>query len=192
VSAGMLEAQTGSKFEEKADAPVEMVDYLVITGNAATTDHKAVGTAGAEIVELYIRNSEGVAEKKLEQSDTASEGKFAYDPATKQLTFAEGEYEDGTEIVVFYTAQIEATVLTNMSDRFSEKLRLVVDATIENKCSTVYHLQINIPRADFSGNFDLAMGDSQSVHAFEAESLSGVCGKSGELWTYTIFGVDAA
>ncbi|MBQ8619038.1 MAG: hypothetical protein IJ418_16200 [Clostridia bacterium] len=192
VSAGLLEAQTGSQFEEKTNAPVACVDYLTINGNAATTDHKAVGTAGAEITELYIRNSEGIAEQMLEQSDAVAEGMFTYDPETKALAFAEGAFEDGTEIVVFYTAQIEATVLSNISDRYSEKLRLVVDATIENKCNTIYHLQINIPRADFSGNFDMAMGDNQTVHAFEAESLAGVCGKGGELWTYTIFGVDAA
>lgn len=192
VSAGLLEAQTGSKFEEKSNAPIECVDYLTIKGNAATTDRKAVGTAGAEITELYIRSDDGFAIAKLEQSDSVGEGKFTYDPETKALAFAESAYEDGTEIVVFYTAQIEANVLTNESDHFSEKLRLVVDATIENKCNTVYRLQINIPRADFSGDFDTAMGDNQTVHAFEAESLAGVCGKGGALWTWTIFGVDAA
>lgn len=192
VSAGLLEAQTGSKFDTVSDAPVALVEYLTIKGNAAETVHKAVGTPGAEITELYIRNAEGIAEEKLEQSDTAEDGKFAYAPASKKLTFEDGKYEDGTEIVVFYTAKIEATVLDNNSDHYSEKLRLVVDATIENKCNTAYHMQINIPRADFSGDFDMAMGDNQSVHAFEAESLAGSCGNGGVLWTYTIFGLDAA
>lgn len=39
------------------------------------------------------------------------------------------------------------------------------------------------------------MGDNQTVHAFEAESLAGAgCGyhnQSGQLFTYTVFGANA-
>lgn len=192
VVGGLLEAQTGGQFEEMEDAPVSQVDYLVIKSNAASTELQAVGTAGAEISELFIRNADGVATTKLEQDAAAAEGKFTYDPETKILTFAEGAYEDGTEIVVFYTAQVQGSVLNNESDHYSEKLRLVVDATVEDKCGNAYHLQINIPKADFSGDFDMAMGDNQTVHAFEAESLSGGCGAGANLWSYTIFGLEAA
>ena len=36
------------------------------------------------------------------------------------------------------------------------------------------------------------MGDNQTVHAFEAEALAGGCGGTNALWTYTIFGANAA
>lgn len=79
-----------------------------------------------------------------------------------------------------------------MSDSYSGKCLLYIDAFAEDKCSNVYRIQFLIPKADFSGEFSFEMGDSQTVHAFEAESLAGACGAGGALWTYTIFGANAA
>ena len=196
LSAGLLEAQTGSDFEHKAAASVEWSESLQISSNKATTTYKAVGTTGAEITALYIKDASGAASAKLEQAATAAEGKFAYAPATKELSFYASAYADGTEIIVFYTRKVAADVLNNSSEKYSEKLRLIVDATAEDKCSNVYHLQIEIPKADFNGDFDISMGDSQATHAFEAESLvntaaCGGAGRGGNLWTWTIFGANA-
>lgn len=196
LSAGLLEAQTGNEFDHKSDAAVEWSESLQISSNKATTSYKAVGTVGAEITALYIKDASGAASAKLEQAATAAEGKFAYAPATKELSFAENAYADGTEIIVFYVRKVAADVLSNNSEKYSEKLRLIIDATAEDKCSNVYHLQIEIPKADFNGDFDIQMGDSQATHAFEAESLanSANCGGSkrgGNLWTWTIFGANA-
>lgn len=196
ISGGLLEAQTGSQFTSEESTPVECVETLVINDNAATTTYKAVGTTGAEINALYIKSADGRASTKLEQADTVAVDKFTYDPNTKALAFSASAYENGQEIVVFYTRNIAGEVLNNDSEKYSEKLRLIVDATGEDKCANLYHVQIEIPKADFSGDFDLALGDSQTVHAFEAESLagsgcSGTAGK-GYLWTYTVFGANAA
>lgn len=197
LSAGLLEAQTGNEFEHKAAASVEWSESLIINENEATTSYKAVGTVGAEITALYIKDASGAAQTKLEQAATAADGKFAYAPATKKLTFNSGDYTDGTEIIVFYVRKVAGDVLSNNSEKYSEKLRLIIDATAEDKCSNVYHLQIEIPKADFNGDFDIQMGDSQATHAFEAESLvnsasCGGSGKGGNLWTWTIFGANAA
>lgn len=191
LSAGMMEAQTGSQFTHKESTPVDQVDYLTITGDGATTEFKAVGTTGAEIRAVYIVGTNNVATTKLTQDTAVGEGKFTYDPTTKKLAFTENAYEDGTAIRVFYTRNIEADVLENLSEKYSEKLRLVIDGTAEDKCGTVYRVQFRIPKADFSGNFDLALGGDQAVHAFEAESLAGSCGSSGALWDYTVFTSDA-
>ena len=197
LSAGLLEAQTGNEFEHKAAASVEWSESLIINENEAATSYKAVGTVGAEITALYIKDASGAAQTKLEQAATAADGKFAYAPATKKLTFNSGDYTDGTEIIVFYVRKVAGDVLSNNSEKYSEKLRLIIDATAEDKCSNVYHLQIEIPKADFNGDFDIQMGDSQATHAFEAESLvnsasCGGSGKGGNLWTWTIFGANAA
>lgn len=195
VSAGLLELQTGSKFEEKATT-VMWTDYLTVSGNQATTNYVAVGNmAGNEIDTLYIKNSNGTLGTALEQvagADAMAAGKFTYDPATKVITFSDGEIADGTEIVVFYFRQINANVLENMSDTYSEKCTLYIDAFGEDTCANVYRVQFYVPKADFDGNFELAMGDSQTVHSFEAEALAGSCGGSGAYWTYTIFGADEA
>lgn len=189
VSGGLLETQTGSAFENK-ETNVMVPDYLTVSGNKATTTYTAVGTAGNEIESVYIRNSNGTLGEMLTQGAAAADGVFAYSPTTKEITFAEGAIEDGTEIAVYYFRKIQANVLENLGDHHSEKVALYIDAFAEDRCNNVYHVQFYIPKADFNGNFDIDMGDNQTVHAFEAESLAGACGAKGALWTYTIFGED--
>ena len=189
VSGGLLELQTGGTFENKV-TEVLWTDYLTVTGNAATTSFVAVGTTGNEIENIFVRNTDGTRGEKLTQGAEAAKGTFTYSPATKALAFS--GLTDGTEIVVYYKRKITADVLENMSDSYSGKCLLYIDAFAEDKCSNVYRIQFLIPKADFSGEFSFEMGDSQTVHAFEAEALAGACGAGGSLWTYTIFGVNTA
>lgn len=188
ISGGLLEMQTGGKFKTET-TEVLWSDYLTVKSNTATTSYKAIGTTGAEIDTLYINKTDGTAGEELTQAAEAATGKFTYDPATKALTFS--GIEDGTEIVVFYKRKITASTLINNSETYSTKCALYIDATGEDKCSNVYRIQIYVPKADFDGNFDFTMGDSQSVHSFTAESLAGACGAGGNLWYYTVFGANA-
>lgn len=188
VSGGLLEMQTGGSFENKA-TEVLWTDYLTVSGNAANTSYKAIGTTGAEIEALYIKNSNGTLGDLLEQDAEAASGKFAYDPASKALTF--NGIADGTEVVVYYKRKITADVLANDSETYSGKCALYIDALGEDKCANVYRIQFYIPKADFSGEFSLEMGENQTVHAFDAEALAGACGAGGNLWTYTVFGSNA-
>lgn len=190
VSGGLLEMQTGGTFENKA-TEVLWTDYLTVTDGAAATAYKAVGTTGAEIEALYVKNADGTLGTALEQGDAVAAGVFTYAPATKALAF-HTDVVNGTEIVVYYKRKIQADVLENESDNYSGKCALFIDALAEDKCSNVYRIQFYIPKADFSGEFSFEMGDNQTVHAFEAEALAGACGAGGALWTYTIFGANAA
>lgn len=187
VSGGMLELQVGGSFENKQTV-VRWADYLTVSSNTATTTYKAIGTAGAEITDLYIKNSNGTLGARLEQDSAAAAGKFAYDPSTKALSFS--GIADNTEIAVFYDRKIQADVLVNESDHYSKKCALYVDCIGEDKCANLYRVQIYVPKADFNGEFTLDLGDDQTVHNFEAEALSGACGAGGMLWTYTVFGAN--
>ena len=200
VSGGLLELQTGSKFTNKA-TKVLWTDHITVPATVADTATKyvAVGTAGSEITALYIRNADGTLGDKFTQDSTASAaGKFAYDPSTKKLSFHADDTSGGSakitmgvELVAYYERNITADVLENKSDIYSEKCVLYVDAFGEDKCGNVYRVQFYIPKADFSGEFTFEMGDNQTVHNFEAESLAGGCGAGGAFWTYTVFGADA-
>lgn len=190
VSGGLLELQTGGEFKNKKTT-VKWTDYLTVTSNAATTSFTAVGTTGNEIEAVYVKNSNGTLGDALTQGASVAKGTFTYTPGTKALTFNTGDITDGTEIVVFYMRQIQADVLENESDNYSGKCTLYIDAFAEDKCANVYRVQFYIPKADFNGEFSFEMGDNQTVHAFEAEALSGACGTSASLWTYTIFGANA-
>lgn len=188
VSAGLMEMQTGAKFEDKV-TEVMWCDYLTVKDNAATTEFTAVGTAGNEIKEVLVKDADGFVVKTLVQAEAATEGKFAYDPETKALSF-HTDIADDTEIVVNYERKIHASVLENMSDVYSSKAMLYVDLMAEDKCNKVYRVQIKIPKADFSGEFSLEFGDNQTVQNFEAEGLAGACGSNGMLWSWTVFGAD--
>lgn len=194
VSAGLLELQTGGKFEKRV-TEVKWTDYITVTENMAETTFKAVGGIGNEIDGVYVKNPDGTLGTSLVQGDVPGDGIFTYDPDSKIIEFADGAIADGTEVVVYYDRQIQADVLDNMSDTYSGKATLYVDAFCEDKCANIYRIQIYIPKADFNGEFTFEFGDNQTVHAFEAESLAGAgCGKhneSGMLWTYTIFGANA-
>lgn len=187
VSGGLLEMQTGSTFSTGA-TEVLWTDYLKVnSSHEATTTGKAIGTAGSEIDALYIKNSDGTLGTKLTQDTTAAAGKFAYTPGTKKLAF-NTDVAENTEVVVYYKRKISADVLKDASDKYSGTCMLYIDATGEDKCSNVYRVQIFVPKADFSGEFSLELGDNQTVHAFQAEALAGACGTSGEFFTWTVFG----
>ena len=190
LSSGLVEMQTGGKFENKA-TEVSWVDFLTVdASHEAATNYKAIGTAGAEITELYILETVGTVRQSLEQAATAAAGKFAYDPSTKKLTF-HTDVPEGAQIAVYYKRKITADVLSNESDKYSKKCELFIDCVGEDKCANVYHVQFHIPKADFNGEFTLEFGGDQSVHNFEAEGLAGACGAGGMLWDMIIFGQNA-
>lgn len=189
VSGGLLEMQTGSAFQNKA-TEVLWTDYLTVSSKKAATTYKAVGTTGAEIEALYTKDANGAIDKELTQDSATAAGKFTYDPTSKALAF--DDVADGTEIVVYYKRKITADVLDNDSETYSGKCALYIDALGEDKCANVYRIQFYIPKADFNGEFSLEMGENQTVHSFDAEALAGACGAGGSLWTYTVFGANAA
>lgn len=188
VSGGLFEVQVGSKFENK-DTQIMWTDYLTVKSNKATTNFKAVGGTGNEIMSLHVKNEDGTLGKELTQkANTESENSFTYTPSGNALAFHASDLKDNTEIVVRYMRKVKTDVLANMSDKHAGKCSLYIDALGEDRCSNVYRIQFYIPKADFSGEFSTEFGDSQTVHSFEAEALAGGCGGSPALWTYTIFG----
>lgn len=200
VSLGLIETEVGKAGENQAVTTVKIPDYIVavketVEGNTivAYTNYTAVGTAGNEIGTLYVKNANGTIKKTLTQDATASAtGKFTYDPTTKKIAFYAGDVAENDELTVYYKRKIRAdVVIENVSDNYSEKLELYVDAIAEDKCKNEYRVQFFIPYADFSGNFDIAIGDSQTVHNFEATSLASLCGNGASVfWKMIVFGAN--
>lgn len=186
VSNGMLATQVGNDFVSKDDAPIMWPETVTVSNNTATISFAPVGATGDEVPYAYVKDSSGVYTTKLEQSDAAASGKYSFEPSTKAITFS--GLADGTVVDVFYKRAVSGSVLSNYSDKYSKKAELYIDALAEDSCTKVYRVQFHIPKADFSGDFDFEMGDNQTVHAFEAESLAGACNSAGELWTYTVWG----
>ena len=192
VSGGLMSLQTGGEFVDKADAEVMWSESLTVQNGEATTTWKAVGTAGAEIAELYIKTADQTLGTELEQAAEAAAGKFAYDPTTKKLSFY-SDVANNTEVYVCYKRKVAATVLENDSDVYSGKAMLYVDGLAEDKCSNVYRVQFFFPKVDFTGEFSLEFSDGNQVaHSFEATAMAGACGAGTKYYTYTVFGANAA
>lgn len=193
-SMGLIEAEVGSEGSNDKVTKIKIPEYLTISDqNDATTTYKAVGTAGNEIGTVYVRNADGTIKKTLTQAASVASGKFAYNPTTKKLTFDSGDVKEDDEITIYYKRQIQADAyVENVSDKYSETLEVYLDFICEDKCHNQYRGQIFMPYADFDGNFELAMGDSQTTQAFTATSLASSCNNTSSLfWTITIFGTDA-
>lgn len=189
ISAGLLEAQTGSKFTT-GTTTVRWTDYLTVNDNEATTAYTAIGTAGAEIIELYVKSDGLTIGTEYEQDSTAAAGKFAYAPATKKITFNADEIDDGTEIVVVYERQISASYLDNTADTLSGKAAVYMNALAEDTCHNVYRVQYYFPCLNFSGEFSHDFGGDQVTHNFSAVAESNAC-LGGAYFTMTVFGANA-
>lgn len=194
ISAGLLSTQTGSD-PTTTVTDIMWPEFVTVSSNKANITYTAVGDVGDEIGAVYVCTGDNTLGTKFEQAAAVAAGKFTYTPGTKQLTFYSGDIEDGTEIAVYYHRHINAEIVENNTDHYAKKVTLYVDAFGEDVCNNIYHIQFYIPRADFSGNFDVAMGDTQAVHAFEATILAGGRCEGGSnkglLWNYKIFGENA-
>lgn len=189
ISGGLLEMQTGGKFENAATEVMWSEHVTTDENGLAKVTFAATGTEGNEIVGLYLKNADNTLGAKLVQDAEVADGKFTYTPASKELNL--GAAHKNVEVVAYYKRKIAADVLVNDSDVYSEKGIIYIDAIGEDKCSKLYRVQIQIPKGDFSGEFSIDMGGDQSVHGFEIESLAGACGTGGQLFSYIVFGVDA-
>lgn len=190
ISTGLLAADSGADVVE-GNGTIMYDEILTVDTAKAKTTFKAVGTTGAEICSLNILTENGLMGEKLEQAAAASTGKYAYAPNTREITFS-SDVADGTRVVVYYKRTIkDTTKVSNNSNNYSAKCELYIDGIAEDKCNTVYRVQFIIFTADFSGNFNIEMGDNQTVHAFEAEALASGCTSDGRFWDMIIFGANA-
>ena len=184
---GALAAQTGTEVEQ-GKFNVRITDVMTVKSNACKTSKTAVGTTGAEIGAIYVKNANGSLGTKIEQDTAAAEGTFKYDPATQEITVS--GIADGTELVAFYDVEVESAKISNDSDKYSKVLKLYIDVVLQDSCDVEYAGQVIIQRADVSGEFELSLGGENFAHAFTAESLAGGCTGSTNLWDLIVYGVN--
>ena len=213
VSTGLLQMQAGGDGMVEGSYEILWTDHtmkVVSETESGTTTLKATTqytpcTGIGDIFEIYVKNSDDSLGKKLVLS-TATPGSGEFSISGKEVTFFGGTAAVGTEgndgyvpavpadvndgdiLVAYYKREVtSAEQMENLSDSYSEKGQIYIDAIAEDKCANVYHVQYYIPKGDFSGEFELSMGDDQTVQAFEIEALAGGCNGSSAFWTLTVF-----
>lgn len=191
ISGGLLAAQTGSE-QETGTVTVRMTEIVTVENTTSiTTSEKAKGAVGHEILDLCIVTDNGGLGKKYEQKDEVSAGAFTYNPSTKTLTLPTDStnIKVGTKIAIFYDFDTEGSSVKDMSDVFGKTLYLVIDALATDVCDNEYKCQFVIPRAQFSGEFEIEMGGDQTIQNFEATTLVDTCAgtTSGELFEFIVY-----
>lgn len=209
VSTGLLQMQAGGDGMVEGSYEILWTDHTMTvaadeSGNLTAKTQYAPCTGIGDIIEIYVKNSDDSLGKKLEYSPTLAANKFTVSGNT--VTFFKGSEASGTPdtegyvpavpadvsvgdiLVAYYKREVtSAEQMENLSDSYSEKGQIYIDAIAEDKCSNVYHVQYYIPKGDFSGEFEFSMGDDQTVQAFEIEALAGGCNGSSAFWTLTVF-----
>lgn len=188
LSGGLMSVQTGSD-ETNNNIVIKYFENAVdVEENDKFTLAKTpVGTVGAEVPYIIVEKANGT-KIKLEQASSDGEGKYTV--SGKTVTFHTGEVVKGDKITAYYDAKIpdgSAVQIVNTGDKFSGEVELVVTGLAKNNCGTEAEFQLIIYRADFVGNWDLEIGDNQTVHKFEFKSLKNACSKSKAFWSFTIF-----
>ena len=186
---GGMAVQTGSDVETGTFI-IRATDVLTVSDNSVTLSNTPVGAPGAEIVSLRKKGAAGMLEGNFEQDATASAaGKFAYSGG--EITFYEGDFTDGDQVVVFYDTEVENAVkVSNSADTYSKTLKAYLDVTVQDKCDNLLHGQFIFPRADFTGNFDISVGGTDSVLAYEFRSLKDLCNTgadAGKFWDFIVW-----
>lgn len=191
ISGGLLSAQTGSEIVSSDTTVVRKPDILTVdsTKTSVTTSFKAIGVTGNEIGKIFVLTPNGGLGKSFTQAAEASETEFAYNPETKVLTLPTAGIEAGDKIAVFYDYETTGAKLVNKSDVFGKTLKLYIDAIGSDSCDNEYKCQFVIPRAQFSGTFDVDISGNQVVQDFTANTLVDTCAASstGDLFEFIVY-----
>lgn len=191
LSGGALATMLGAEIED-GDFTIRYTDPIVVKGNEGTTTEKAIGTPGNEIGIIYVRDENNAyisGGRKLTQvnTDPAKTGEFSYNPEDKKIKFFEDDIKDGVEVIAFYDAKVTGKKISNNADNYSKTLQVFIDCTCQDGCDNIFHGQYIIPRADFTGNFDLQGGSDPATQGFEFTSLPDLCTGKSDLWDFIVF-----
>lgn len=168
LSGDLLAAQTGGKYEIREAQKVAFREEITLGADPTTVtlSYDAAGPVGKEVD--YVLKVVGAGVDKstaIKQGAAPSATTFTYDPDTKTLTFDANTFVEGDTICVFYMRTVPATVIENSSEKFSKIGTAFIDVMAQDVCDNLYRVQLQIPRAQFSGTFTVDIGDYNSCAA---------------------------
>ena len=189
ISPGLFRTQTGGDIKY-GETTVKRAETKKVAGKGTTvvTDVVAIGTAGSEIGKIDIFASGGRLVASYKQGVSATEELFSYDPETKTITLPNSDdIEAGMSVVYAYNRKVNATIMNNPSNKFSQVREMWVHCFATDPCDNVYCADVYIPRADFKGDFSLGLGGDQVTHNFSFDALPDFCNLGGDEDLFKIF-----
>lgn len=196
VSTGLIGAQTGSAFESGSATIMWTETIKTVSENSTISASTTYAPVSGNIISIHEKNADGTLGKKYEFDSTegssvaADHYKCTADGTSHIITFsfASGVAADKEFVVRYKRTVEEAYKHSNSSKEFSEECQVYVNLLAEDDCGNIYRVQIYFPKADFSGDVTLEVGNGQTVHSFSAESLALGCGSNNRFWDMIVFG----
>ena len=198
ISGGMMATQVGNKFTT-GSKKVRVTEYITVDTTASTGNFDSntltLANGGVYAVKKIANDGTTTDLTKIASTETLATGQ--YQVAAAGITFFAGDISNGQVLIVIYDKTVTGSEVSNIADgeHYADTVKLYINAFAEDRCSKIYKIQFYIPKAEFSGAFDIDMGGSQVTHGFEAKAVAGGCSaltNKGLLWTYTVFEDSAA
>lgn len=187
----VIAMMTGNDIK-KGQTPIKYRDVLKVMDDKATLKYTPATPVGGSAIlnSVYSLNPDQTHEEEIVLASTSTAGTGEYTITGKELTFNAGEFEDGIEIVAYYTTQsgASAKTITVSSDKFAGTYEVVLDCLVRNVIDKQdYAAQIHIfdAKMEDNWNLDMAAEGDPSVFDIPMEILKPVDRK--ELYTMTIY-----
>lgn len=166
---------------EIATGSHEITKYEIIQADAAGnfyTTYTAIGTKNSELGFIQVLNSSGTDAFTYVQAATPSQGYFAYDATTKQITFAEGDEPLPTDrLAVAYTWRTasNAEKITLRTDAIPAVVLVSAYGLARDNCSGELFPCILEGQAQVDGNwsFEMVADGDPIVQSLNMEFVKG-------------------
>jgi len=189
ISGNLMSLQTGSDVKNGEISVRKHEEIKIKSGDSSvTTSETANGTAGSEIISLLVTKNGTTT--SYSQATTASEDKFAYTPSSKSITLPTSitlSAGESAVIDVVYDYTANGASISNKPDSYGKTTHTFINCLGKNECDETYQIQIEVYRADWSGNFSHAMGGDGTEHPFEFASLADKCRGNNAFWNWKVF-----
>lgn len=178
----ILALQNGTEVVTGSNTNAVKYDMLKVATDKTTTTFKALGTVGNEIGFINVIDAtNGKVLKTLTQGTTASTGKFAYAPTTKEISFFAGEVVDNSVVALSYNfdSGTSAQTITVDTDKFPSTQLVTAFGLVKDTCTgELYQAEINgIAQIDPNWKWDLNASGEPAVQDFNLEFVKGCASK---------------
>ena len=145
----------------------------------------AVGTEGAEILNLIVTIDGEETSTKYAQATVASSDKFSY--SAKTITLPTETNSKVGEVEVVYEYEKDGASVGNKSGTYGKTTHTFINCLGKNICDEIYFIQIEIYRCDWNANFTFDLGGDGAEHPFEFKSLVDKCSGENAFWNFKVF-----
>ena len=193
IDFGLLAAQAGGE-KNVASATNRILvphfqEFTWVQGEDVTLDYTPVGTANAEVPNVYKLNGDGSLGKKYTAGASAAADVFKVNASTKKITPPTNVTTAEKAWCVYYyyadgTTDLGAIQVKNDAKNFPTAGKFIMEVLGADTCdiSTKYYAYIVFPQAKLSSDFDVTFS-TDGKHPFTIKAMQEYCAEDKLLFS---------